>query len=444
MGLRWDMLYAAMATVTSPAWAYRLWRTGRWRTDWGGRFGQCDPMPRDRRPVLLIHAVSVGEVNAIHRLVAMLNQQTKGSWRIVISATTDTGVARARQLYEPIHRVVRYPLDFSRPVRRFLDAVNPDLVALTELEVWPQFVQHCVGRKVPVCVINGRLSQRSFKRYRWVRSWLGPTFARLTLALVQTQQYAERFIEMGVPPDRVQVVDSMKWDGVTIIEPSSQSGSLSEDAIALAQAMGLDRTRPVIVAGSTGPGEERLFMDCCPPEAQLVLVPRRPERFDEVATLGPGMIRRSRHPDASQPPDPPARWFLIDTIGELNKVYTLADVAIVGRSFMGDLFGSNPLEPIALGKPTLIGPHYGDFTDIVEALRQGRGIEVTDRPGEAAARLLREPTAASQLAQRGQSVMLSHQGATDRHAQWLMRLMPWSSLNGHTRDSAPAIATEDE
>jgi len=413
------MVYTTAVLLTAPVWVSRMLRTGKWRTDWPGRFGRCGSPSKDPRQTLLIHAVSVGEVNAIAKLVERLEAQQGDSLRIVISTTTDTGTARARQRFEPAHRVVRYPLDFTACVERFLDGVKPDLVALTELEVWPNFVHQCRRRNVPVCVINGRLSARSYKRYRLISALLRPTFSKLTTVAAQTPAYAKRFVSLGVNPDRVQVLDSMKWD---------TAGDGVDDAIrrgadALAKAMGIDRTRPVIVAGSTGPDEERLLIDQCPPDAQLVLVPRKPERFDEVAALHPAMIRRSTHPDGAPLPDQAARLYLIDTMGELLKAYALADVAIVGRSLTGKLHGSNPMEPVALGRPTVIGPHYGDFEDIVEALKEADGIVVDPQPGQAAARLLADREGARALAKRGRVVIAARGGSTERHARMILNLL---------------------
>ncbi|MCC6580879.1 MAG: hypothetical protein IT440_10600 [Phycisphaeraceae bacterium] len=410
MSLTRDAVYAAAALATSPVWAWKLWRTGKWKTDWPSRFGHAPAIPHDK-PTLLLHAVSVGEVNAIRQLVKLLHEQTSGSWRIVVSTTTDTGLARAKQCFEPQHTVVRYPLDFTRGVRRFLDAIQPDLVALVELEVWPNFVEQCSLRGIPVCVVNGRLSQRSFKGYRKIAPLIRSTFARLSLAAVQSRDIAERFIAVGVPRDRVTVADTMKWDTAQVADevPGSEQ---------LAAEMGIDRSKPLIVAGSTGPGEEAMLIRDCPAEAQLMLVPRKPERFEEVAALDAGMVRRTQPGKVK-----PGRLFLLDTMGELRKAYALADVVIVGRSFLG-LYGSDMMEPIALGKPTIIGPCHSDFADIMEALAAGRGIEVTNSPGETVRRLLADRTAAGDMARRGRDVILSRQGATQRHADLLCKLMP--------------------
>ncbi len=413
-----DLLYFIALLVTSPVWIYRLLATGKWRTDWRARFGRCR-LPADSRPTLLIHAVSVGEANAIRLLVDLLENQTQQRWRIVIAATTNTGQERARQLFGSRHQVVRYPLDFSWCVRRFLRAVKPDLVALVELEVWPNFVRRCTKEGIPVCVINGRLSQRSYSRYRLIAPLLRSTFARLAAVAAQTREYADRFIGLGAIAQRVEVLDTMKWDAAQIADTVAGSEEL-------ARSLGIDRragSKPLIVAGSTAPGEDKLLIDTCPPEAQLMIVPRKPEWFDGVVSLAPQIVRRTRCPDGTARPLDGQRLFLLDTIGELRKAYALADVVIVGRSFLG-LYGSDMMEPIALGKPTIIGPHYKDFASTMEAFIAGEGIIVTSEPGRVAAELLADPQRARELAQRGRRVILSRQGAMQRHADLLVRLMP--------------------
>ncbi len=410
MGLGLDIVYAAAGLLSSPVWAARLLRTGKWRTDWSARFGRCE-LPADDRPTLLIHAVSVGEINAIRQLADQLRQRDGDRMRLVISAATNTGIARARELYEPNIPVVRFPLDFTASVARFLDAVRPNVVALVELEVWPNFITACQKRGAAVCVINGRLSPNSFRNYRLGRAFVRPTFAKLAAAAVQTEQYARRFRELGAPAEAVQVLDTMKWDTATIQEPGDVEG-----AAELAEALGLDRSKPVIVAGSTGPGEEKLLIDTCPADAQLILVPRHPERFNEVAALNAGIVRRTGG-EAK-----PSRLYLLDTMGELRKAYALADVALVGRSFLG-MAGSDPLEPIALGKPTATGPHYGNFVEMVDTLKAAGGLEVTAEPGVFAAKMLEDREAAKGLAECGREVIRSRQGATKRHADLLLSMM---------------------
>jgi 3-deoxy-D-manno-octulosonic-acid transferase len=202
--MRWlvDAIYLVIGALTSPFWLWRMGRAGKLRTDWKGRFGGGAALPPSSRKTLLIHAVSVGEVNAIRRLVERLADD-ESQPRIVIAGTTDTGVARARELFASAHEVVRYPLDLNFAVRRFLKRINPDAVALVELELWPHFTAECQRRNIPICVVNGRLSARSFRRYQWIGPIIRRSFQRLAFAAVQNPEYAERFEAMGVPRDRI-------------------------------------------------------------------------------------------------------------------------------------------------------------------------------------------------------------------------------------------------
>jgi 3-deoxy-D-manno-octulosonic-acid transferase len=326
-------------------------------------------------------------------LVRRLTREDGLPVRVVISATTNTGIERARRLYEPEHTVVRFPFDFSWMVRRFLDAVGPDLIVLVELEVWPNLTQECRRKGIPLCVINGRLSDSSYRNYRFAAPLVRPIFRTLAAAAAQTEVYAERFADLGVPAERVTVTDNMKWDTVRMAE--SVAG-----ADELAVAMGIDRSKPLVVAGSTGPGEEELLVETRPPGVQLLIVPRKPERFESVARRAAGVVRRSRLP----------------------KAYSLADVAVVGRSFRAR-GGSDPIEPIALGKPSIIGPHHKNFADVVAAFREAGGIIISETPMAAAAELLSAPERARQMAERGREVIRARQGATERHAELVFRLL---------------------
>ncbi len=417
MKRRYDLLYAIGALVSSPILAFGLLRTGKWRTDWKGRFGKAPALPKDPRPTLLLHGVSVGEINATRELVTRLSGPDSPPVRIVISATTNTGFDRAMELYGEGHAVVRFPFDFSWMVGRFLDRLRPQAVVLMELEVWPNLAQECRDRGVPLVVINGRLSDSSFGTYRWARGWVRPMFGSLTAVAAQTEEYAERFRELGTPPGSVSVTDTMKWDTVTLKDEVDGSADL-------AFSMGIDPSRPLVVAGSTGPGEEALLIRTRPEQIQLMLVPRKPERFEEVSRLIPGMIRRSDRPDGFGGFDggTGGDLFLLDTMGELTKAYSLADVAIVGRSFV-PLGGSDPIEPIALGKPTVIGPRHENFREVVSALEEEGGIRITDHPMEVAQELLSAQPEARAMAEAGREVIRKRQGATDRHVQMLHGLL---------------------
>ncbi len=285
--------------------------------------------------------------------------------------TTDTGLARAQSLFggsAHVH-IVRYPLDCSWMVDRFLDLVRPDVVGLVELEVWPNFIKRCVKRSIPIGIINGRLSERSFKGYRRIRSLLRPTFARLSFACVQDEAYANRIGSMGVPEERIRITGTMKWDSISTVslhEPSDRARTIASE-------MGVDLGRPIVVAGSTGPTEELLMHESVPDDVQLIIAPRKTERFEEASATVPGATRRS---SGARAPEGTTR-FILDTIGELSSVFELADIVVMGRSF-NDQFGSDPIEPAALGKPVIIGARYGDFESSVGLLRSVNGIRIED------------------------------------------------------------------
>ncbi len=418
MKRRYDLLYAFGALVSSPVLAFGLLRTGKWRTDWKGRFGNTPILEDDARPTLLLHGVSVGEINATRELVSRLSGSDEVSPRLVISATTNTGFDRAQELYGQSHPVVRFPFDFSWMVGRFLDHTKPSVVALMELEVWPNLAQECQRRGIPLVVINGRLSDSSFGTYRWARRWVRPMFEGLNAVAAQTEEYAQRFRELGTPADRVTVTDNMKWDTVEI-------GDQVEGSAELGAAMGIDSSRPLVVAGSTGPGEEEFLIQNRPEGVQLMLVPRKPERFEEVARLAPDMVRRSQRPDGTTMGDGPSKQpdlFLLDAMGELTKAYALADVAIVGRSFV-PLGGSDPIEPIALGKPTVIGPRFENFREVVTALEEEGGIRVTENPKAVIRELLDSGAGAQAMADAGRDVIRRRKGATERHAKLLLTVL---------------------
>jgi 3-deoxy-D-manno-octulosonic-acid transferase len=435
-----DAGYSMAAVVAAPWWVRKA------RGDWPGRLGHATPLPppASGRPRIVLHAVSVGEVNAIRGLVPALVE--RGA-EVVVSVGTDTGIARARELFAAAVAqrpatggtrvtVVRYPLDFSRCVRRFLDAVGPQVVGLVELEVWPNFVAECTRRGIPVAVVNGRLSQRSFRGYRRIRPFMAPSFGRLAAVGAQDEAYRQRFVAMGVAPDRCAVTGSMKWDAAAIADSVPGADDL-------ARALGIDRSRPLVVGGSTGPlrgpafeSEEALLDAACPEGVQLLCAPRRPERFEEAYRALGGAGRCVRRSDRAGEAGGGSR-FLLDSIGELRAAYSLADVVVVGRSF-GDLYGSDPIEPVALGKATVIGPAVKDFESIVEALDRAGGIVRTvadDLPG-VLTDLLADPVRRRDLAERGRACIREHRGATLRHAEMLLAL----AAAGGAAKSADATA----
>lgn len=401
-----DAVYLLVAALAAPVWLRKK------REGWRERWGRTEPLPDPKKPRVMLHAVSVGEVGLIRPLVDRLRHE----FDVVISVTTDTGVARARDLYADKAAIVRYPLDASWAVRRFLDAVRPDLVALVELELWPNFERACRRRGVPLGIINGRLSDRSAWKYRLARPLLGRHFRRLAFCCAQDEAYARRFRRAGVREAASQVCGSMKWDAAAIADEITGADDL-------ARRMGIDRSRPLIVAGSTAPDEHKLLHEAAPAGAQLLCAPRRPEWFDLAADDMPRCVRWSRTDQPILPKDT-VRRFLLDAIGLLDQAYALADVVVVGRSF-GSLYGSDPMAPAALGKPVVIGPSVADFRAVVETMKVRGAIIQTTREELPVAlqRLIDDPDERRALGVRARACVRANQGAADRCAQAIRKAL---------------------
>lgn len=434
-----DLAVLLIGLLSAPIWILTMARRGKLRTDWPGRFGfgPSLPQPATGRRRILVHAVSVGETAAIATLVDRLLEGDEPV-DVVVSVTTNTGVARAEQLAAGRYPVIRTPLGLYGPCRRWLRRVRPDLLVLVELEVWPAMTAEAESLGVPVIVINGRLTERSARRYRQIAGLIRPSFARLRWCAVQDQPIADRFIALGVPRERVEILGTMKWDTAVIADHV-------DGAEALARTLGIDRSRPLVVAGSTAPDETSLIDHAVGDGAQLLCAPRRPEWFDGVADDLPGCVRRSRCGDAGDPagdqPDAAARdavhpavrdqappkahgRFLLDTIGELRAAYALADVVIVGRSF-GSLHGSDMMEPIGLGRPTVVGPRTGDFEATMRALLAGDGIVQVqaDDLATTVAGLLADSESARAMAERGRAVIQERQGVAEAHERLIRRVL---------------------
>ncbi|MFM1866638.1 MAG: 3-deoxy-D-manno-octulosonic acid transferase [Planctomycetota bacterium] len=405
-----DLAYFLAALITSPFWLIRMWWTGKLRTDWKARLGEGVIYPRTERARVLIHGVSVGEVNAIRGLVARLaNDRLRPE--IFVSSTTDTGFKRAESLFAKSHQVVRTPFDFTFAMRHWLDRVQPDVIVLVELELWPNMTRLAEARGIPVVVVNGRLSDRSIRRYRRVERFVRGMFERATIVLAQNRASADRFAELGAP--EVLVTGNMKWDSIEIEDEVPGSRQLREE-------FGIPRGVPLIVAGSTEPGEEVLLRDALPEGARLLIAPRKPEWFDGVCANLPGCVRRSRKENGNAE----TRYFVLDTIGELRMAYALADVVVMGRSF-GKLYGSDPIEPASLGKPVVIGPRVADFRDVVEAFVKYGGIAQVEAGAlkSTLAELVTDPQKRAEIAFRGRETIRREQGGTSRTSEVLLALL---------------------
>ncbi len=438
-----DLVYAMAAGALAPVMLLRPGQRAKVARTLAERTGDVPSRPRGaagRDEAVLVHAVSLGEVNATRALIAALLAERPGL-HVVLTTTTAAGLARARELFDADDRitVAGYPLDFSVCVIRCLGRLRPSVVVLMELEVWPNFIAECRRRGIPVILANGRLTGKSFARYHAARRAVKPMFAALHTVLVQEEVYRERFVALGTRPERTKVVGSMKFD-------TAPHGPDETAAAGLAGAMGLDRGHPVWVCGSTGPGEEAVLVRVYDhllnrwPKLRLVLVPRKPERFDEVAELvkemGHDLIRRSRPMleagqrvgAASGGPEPVV---LVDTLGELRHAYALADVVFVGRSLVdlgASQHGSDMIEPAALGKPVAVGRYTTNFAGAVSALKSAGGVaEVADEAqlAEVLAGWLADESGRRAVGGRAAAAVAEGRGATARHVAAVL-----AALNG--------------
>jgi 3-deoxy-D-manno-octulosonic-acid transferase len=423
-----DIAYGLGVGLSSPFWLAKPSSRRKVLQAFSQRMGHV-PARDLSKPAVMIHAVSLGEINATPSLINVLRASKPGI-EFIVSVTTETGYARGQALYGSAKDVtlVRYPLDFTAAIDRLLNALRPAIVVLLELEVWPNFIRRCAQRKVPVILINGRITPGSFRKYRLAQPLIGSMFARLQHVAVQDQEYARRFAELGVPSTRVSVTGTMKFDTAEITNEIAGENEL-------ATAVGLSPGKhPIWVCGSTGPGEEAILLPVYQrllkrfTDLRLVIVPRKPERFDEVANLivssGFSLIRRSQ-PAAPPPSDTPP-IILGDTMGDLRKFYSLANVVFVGRSLV-DLghrqHGSDMIEPAALAKPVVVGPFTANFAEAMNRFRQVDAMKVAQNAEEletAITNLLSDPAAAKQLGQRAREVVKTQQGATQRHAKIIL------------------------
>jgi len=405
----YDLAWVLFALLGSP---WLLWKSLRQRGFARMVFERLGRglarVPRAERPRILVHGVSVGEVKAARSLVTLLEERHP-EFEVVLSSTTDTGLEVAGKLF-PAHLCVRFPADLSPVVRRFLGVLDPALVILVELEVWPNFLRVCNRDGRAVAVVNGRITKDSHGRYLAFRRWL-PEFNRISLFCVQSAEYGRRFGMLGIEPERVCVTGNVKFDGLRT-GPVDAGGELARFVCAGAGAL-------VLVAGSTHAPEELLVARAtrrASPRTRLVLVPRHPDRAAEVvAQLLEEGFRSQRLTElragARVDPELP---LLVDTIGELERVYSLADLVYVGGSLVPH-GGQNMLEPAAQGKAVLFGPHVENFDqEAALLLNAGAARTVADEEELALelARLLSDAEARERMGQAGMAAVAAQRGAT--------------------------------
>ena len=423
----YNVTLIAALVAGAPFWLWRMATTHKYREGLLERLGRVPPKlvrgpARDgARPLIWLHAVSVGEVLAVTGLVRSLESALPDSL-VVISTTTRTGQALARERFGA-NRVFYCPLDLPWAVRAYLNALKPRLLVLAETEFWPNLLSACFRREIAVAVVNARISGRSWPRYLRLRRLWRPLLARLSRVLAQSETDAERLQAIGCKVERVSVAGNLKFDV-----------RAAQEADATRQLNSLSGGLRLIVAGSTLEGEELALLEAWPqllaadPMLAMVLAPRHPERFNAVAALleksGNPWVKRSDWSTKPAEPLRPGEIVLLDTIGELASVYSLASVAFVGGSLI-PAGGHNPLEPAQFGVPIVIGPHYANFAAITESLRSHDALRIAAK-NELAATLievLRDRAAAEAMGARAKEVFAGQAGATDRCVEALRQLL---------------------
>ncbi|WP_248765790.1 lipid IV(A) 3-deoxy-D-manno-octulosonic acid transferase [Pseudomonas protegens] len=419
-------LYTALFYLGLPLVAIRLWLRSRKAPAYAKRIGERFSLglPTMQPGGIWVHAVSVGEsIAAAPMIRALLARYPQ--LPITVTCMTPTGSERIHALFANETRVQHCYLPYDLPcaAARFLDRVQPKLAVIMETELWPNHIDQCARRGIPVALANARLSERSAKGYGRFARLTAPMLAQMSLFAVQTEAEAQRFLRLGARPETVQVTGSIKFD--LSIDPQ-----LLQRATELRQQwQAMDR--PVWIAASTHEGEDAVVLDAhrqllgSYPNALLILVPRHPERFDSVHELcrqqGFATVRRS----TAEPVLATTSVLLGDTMGELLFLYALADSAFVGGSLVPN-GGHNLLEPAALAKPVISGPHLFNFLEIAAMLREAGALqEVDDAEGLAVAvqRLFELPQDARKMADAGLKVLKANQGALQRLLDGLGRLL---------------------
>jgi 3-deoxy-D-manno-octulosonic-acid transferase len=414
----YNLALLAVLVAGIPWWLWKMATTHKYREGLSERLGWVR-VHTDKRPTIWLHAVSVGEVLAVSRLVGEL-ERAFPEFRLLISTTTKTGQDLARERFGH-ERVFYCPLDLPWATRAYLKALKPRMLILAETEFWPNLLSGCNRRGIPVAVVNARISDRSWPRYRFFKRIWRPLLSSLGRVLAQSEIDAERLRALGCGPERVTVSGNLKFD---------VRAAVGAEATRMLKA-GAEGAR-FVVAGSTLEGEEAALLEAWPrlltsdKNLVMVIAPRHPERFAAVAALldqsGLDWVRRSGW--KSEDTLRAGQVVLLDTIGELASVYSLAAVAFVGGSLVA-AGGHNPLEPAQFGVPIVMGPHYANFRAITEDLRKHDALRITEKEDltKTLMELLSDGETARAMGERAKKVFGEQSGATGRSVEALRSLL---------------------
>jgi len=437
MYLAYSLLLSLGLLLLSPYFLFQALAHRKYIDGLRERFGFVPTF--DQQPVIWLHCVSVGETQAARPLVERLRKELPHH-ALVVSTVTLTGQRLARDLFRTqAARVFYFPFDWRWTVRRVLNAVNPAVVLVMETELWPNFLRECKVREIPVAIVNGRISRKSFARYRRISFFLRRVLEDVTIAVMQSEKDAERIRALGMLPQRTFTSGNLKFE----------AGIHTDKSTDLGERFHLKSETPLLLAASTHAPEEKIVLESFARlresnDVRLMIAPRKPERFNEVAALveasGFSWARRTDAPAAT---DANAEVILLDTIGELPSVYSLATAVFVGGSIV-DRGGHNVLEPAAHGVAVVTGAHTHNFHAIVELLNEANalvqlppvhGAEAVAKLTEVFQRLLTEAEWRNGLGTRAKEIIDANQGAAERTMKLIAPLFSRSQPNGTTSDS---------
>ncbi len=428
----YNLCFAVALGLSAPYYFLRLVRRGDWRRDFGERFGRYGSRIKvavTNRHVLWLHAVSVGEVNLCLQLIRALEPRVP-NLKLVVSTTTTTGRGELEKRLPPHISAIYYPVDLRRCVSRALKTLHPEAVVLIEAEIWPNLLWGLRARRIPVFLVNARLSDKSYRRYRRCGFLFRPLFATFAGVSAQSAADARRLVELGCRPQAVHVVGSLKFEAARVEERPRV------DTAALLRQIGVPEGAPVLLGGSTHAGEEAVLADVFLrlrarfPDLFLVLVPRHFERGKQVgevlAQRGLRFVYRREITAATRLPERALDALVVNTTGELKDFYREATVVFVGKS-LSAAGGQNPIEPAALGRAVVFGPHMQNFAAIAEAfVREGGALQVRDAAEleAAVAGLLADPARRAQLGEAARRVVRTQAGALERTVEMIVAGIP--------------------
>jgi 3-deoxy-D-manno-octulosonic-acid transferase len=426
-------LYNFVLVLTSPLVVAVLLYKKRCRTGLRQRLGHwpstLTEVCQDGK-TLWVHAVSMGEVNAVTPLVHELRSRYPDH-RIIVSTVTETGKETVHRNFEGLAHHVYFPLDFTRVVRRALQVIRPRLVVVVETELWPNFLRAAAGRGVPCVLVNGRISTDSFHGYRRLRPFFRRVVQSFSLCLMQTPRDVHRIVELGADPATVVLTGNLKFDH-----------QASADATKPPIDLSLHAYEELFVAGSTHALEEEAILECyrrlleCTPQLVLVIAPRHIDRVGAIAetvrNYGFPVLQRTQLPNVSLSHGP--RVILLDTLGELAALYEQATVVFVGGSLV-PVGGHNPLEPASRAKAVLFGPYMDHFADVADLLVSHGGsiqVENSEQMAVALTGLLNDRAWLQDMGQRAKHVVQANQGTVLRSADHIAELLKMSSVSQST------------